>query len=117
LVTPRTVVNWHHAGFRLYWAWVSKVRKVGGRKRVGEEVRTLIWLPRIRPGCDLVKLLELIVGKEDRSDRPSHRTLPTRLERRGNRPFEALGQCTHTRKGGTRTARKRCICQHEAERG
>ena len=43
LVTPRTVVNWHHAGFRLYWAWVSKVRKVGGRKRVGKEVRALIF--------------------------------------------------------------------------
>ena len=43
LVTPRTVVNWHHAGFRLYWAWVSKVRKVGGRKRVGKEIRALIF--------------------------------------------------------------------------
>src|SRR5260370_30471370 len=43
LVTPRTVVNWHHAGFRLYWAWVSKVRKAGGRKRVGKEVRALIF--------------------------------------------------------------------------
>ena len=43
LVTPRTVVNWHHAAFRLYWAWVSKVRKVGGRKRVGKEVRALIF--------------------------------------------------------------------------
>ena len=52
LVTPRTVVNWHHAGFRLYWAWVSKVRKVGGRKRVGKEVRALIFrmVLRIRPG-------------------------------------------------------------------
>ena len=43
LVTPRTVVNWHHTGFRLYWAWVSKVRKVGGRKRVSKEVRALIF--------------------------------------------------------------------------
>jgi putative transposase len=43
LVTPRTVVNWHHAGFRLYWAWVSRVRKVGGRKRVSKEVRVLIF--------------------------------------------------------------------------
>src|SRR5580765_8784251 len=43
LVTPRTVVNWHHAGFRLYWAWVSKVRKVGGRKGVSKEVRALIF--------------------------------------------------------------------------
>src|ERR1700741_4416551 len=64
LVTPRTVVNWHHAGFRLYWAWVSKVRKVGGRKRVSKEVRALIFrmvsenptwgAPRIHGG--LVKL-------------------------------------------------------------
>jgi putative transposase len=43
LVTPSTVVNWHRAGFRLYWAWVSKVRKVGGRKRVSKEVRALIF--------------------------------------------------------------------------
>jgi hypothetical protein len=43
LVTPRTVVNWHRAGFRLYWAWVSKVKHVGGRKRVSKEVRALIF--------------------------------------------------------------------------
>ncbi len=43
LVTPRTVVNWHRAGFRLYWAWVSRVSRVGGRKRVSKEVRDLIF--------------------------------------------------------------------------
>ena len=43
LVTPRTVVNWHRAGFRLYWAWVSRVRQVGGRKCVSKEVRALIF--------------------------------------------------------------------------
>src|SRR5205814_2865272 len=43
LVTPRTVVNWHRAGFRLYWTWVSKVSQVGGRKRVSKEVRALIF--------------------------------------------------------------------------
>jgi putative transposase len=43
LVTPRTVVNWHRAGFRLYWAWVSRVKHVGGRKRVSKEVRALIF--------------------------------------------------------------------------
>ena len=43
LVTPRTVVNWHRAGFRLYWAWVSRVRHLGGRKRVSKEVRALIF--------------------------------------------------------------------------
>src|SRR5437016_10500651 len=39
LVTPRTVVNWHRAGFRLYWTWVTRIRQVGGRKRVSKEVR------------------------------------------------------------------------------
>src|SRR5580765_7312424 len=24
-VTSRTVMNWHRAGFRLYWTWVSRV--------------------------------------------------------------------------------------------
>ncbi len=43
LVTPRTVVNWHRAGFRLYWTWVSRARHVGGRKRASKEVRTLIF--------------------------------------------------------------------------
>ena len=43
LVTPRTVVNWHRAGFRLYWAWISRFRRVGGRKRVSKEVRVLIF--------------------------------------------------------------------------
>jgi len=23
LVTPKTVVSWHRAGFRLYWRWLS----------------------------------------------------------------------------------------------
>ena len=43
LVTPRTVVSWHRAGFRLYWTWVSRARQIGGRKRVSKEVRTLIF--------------------------------------------------------------------------
>src|SRR5208283_4782729 len=42
LVTPRTVVNWHQAGFRLYWAWVSRVRRVGGRKRITGPMRRII---------------------------------------------------------------------------
>jgi putative transposase len=44
LVSPRAVVNWHRAGFRLYWTWASRVRQVGGRKRVSKEVRDLILL-------------------------------------------------------------------------
>ena len=43
LVTPRTVVNWHRAGFRLYWTWVSRFRPVGGRKCVRKELRALIF--------------------------------------------------------------------------
>jgi hypothetical protein len=43
LVTPRTVVGWHRAGFRLYWTWVSRARRVGGRRRVSREVRALIF--------------------------------------------------------------------------
>src|SRR5262250_822203 len=43
LVTPRTVVKWHRAGFRLYWSWISRVRQVEGRKRVSKEIRTLIF--------------------------------------------------------------------------
>src|SRR6266705_736445 len=43
LVTARTVVNWHRAGFRLYWTWVSRISQVGGRTCVSKEVRALIF--------------------------------------------------------------------------
>src|SRR5215469_4296894 len=50
LVTPRTVVNWHRAGFRSYWAWISRFRRVGGRKRVSKEIRALILVvAAVRP--------------------------------------------------------------------
>src|SRR5262252_9089699 len=26
LLTPQTVVQWHRAGFRLYWKWLSRTR-------------------------------------------------------------------------------------------
>jgi putative transposase len=42
LVTPRTVVAWHRAGFRLYWKWLSRAKRVGGRNRVSQEIRALI---------------------------------------------------------------------------
>jgi putative transposase len=42
LVTARTVVAWHRAGFRLYWKWLSPARRVGGRMRVSQEIRDLI---------------------------------------------------------------------------
>jgi putative transposase len=43
LVTPRTVVDWHRAGFRLYWKWLSRAPRIGGRKPVSPEIRTLIF--------------------------------------------------------------------------
>lgn len=43
LVTPRTVVQWHRVGFRLYWKWLSRTRRMGGRKRVSQEIRALIF--------------------------------------------------------------------------
>jgi len=42
LVSPRTVVAWHRAGFRLYWKWLCRTRRVGGRRPVGREVRELV---------------------------------------------------------------------------
>jgi putative transposase len=43
LVTPRTVLQWHRAGFRLYWKWLSRARLIGGRKPVSRELRALIF--------------------------------------------------------------------------
>jgi len=37
LVTPRTVVERHRAGFRLYWKLLSRARQVTGRKPVSCE--------------------------------------------------------------------------------
>src|SRR6202048_176936 len=39
LVTPRTVVGWHRAGFGLYWRWVSRARPGGGRRGGTKEIR------------------------------------------------------------------------------
>src|ERR1035437_7737138 len=43
LATPRTVVDWHRAGFRLYWKWLSRAKSRGGRKPVSKEIRGLIF--------------------------------------------------------------------------
>ena len=40
IVKPETVINWHRAGFRLYWRWRSRPR--GGRPKVTDEIRALI---------------------------------------------------------------------------
>jgi transposase InsO family protein len=43
LVTPRTVVNWHRAGFRLYRKWISRAQPNGDRKPISKEIRALIF--------------------------------------------------------------------------
>ena len=43
IVQPETVVRWHRAGFKLYWAWLSRHRIRAGRKCVSRELRELIF--------------------------------------------------------------------------
>jgi len=43
LVMPETVVRWHRAGFRLYWATLCKVCGRVGGKRISKQVRDLIF--------------------------------------------------------------------------
>src|SRR5262245_43077049 len=40
IVKPETVINWHRAGFRLYWRWRSRRRS--GRPKVTDDMRALI---------------------------------------------------------------------------
>ena len=41
LVKPDTVISWHRAGYRLFWTWRSRRKRVG-RPKVAGEVRDLI---------------------------------------------------------------------------
>jgi putative transposase len=43
VVNPETVVQWHRAGFRLYWKLISRVRRPSGRRQTPKEVRELIF--------------------------------------------------------------------------
>jgi transposase InsO family protein len=42
LIKPETVARWHRAGFRWYWAWLSRRGRRRGRPRTGESLRSLI---------------------------------------------------------------------------
>jgi len=41
IVQPDTVGRWHQLGFKLYWRWKSRTRKLG-RPKIDEELRQLI---------------------------------------------------------------------------
>jgi putative transposase len=43
LVHPETVVRWHRAGFKTYWAGLSRHRTRPGRKRISAELRELTF--------------------------------------------------------------------------
>jgi hypothetical protein len=43
LVQPETVVRWHRAGVKLYWAWISRHRSQPGRKSTSRELCELIF--------------------------------------------------------------------------
>lgn len=43
IVEPETVVRWHHAGFKLFWRWISRKDVPGGRKSTSRELRNLIF--------------------------------------------------------------------------
>jgi transposase InsO family protein len=80
IVEPDTVVRWHHAGFRLYWNWLSRRGQRSGRPPLPREVRALIrrmamensWgAPRIHG-----ELLSLGFEVSERSVSRYLRTLP-----------------------------------------
>jgi hypothetical protein len=77
LVQPDTVVGWQRQGFKMFWRWISKAKRVG-RRRIAPEVRELIqrmaqdngWgAPRIHG--ELLQL-EIVIG-----ERTVSRYLPT----------------------------------------
>ena len=43
IVVPETVVQWHQAGFELYWRAISRFRGPVGRRRISKEIQDLIF--------------------------------------------------------------------------
>jgi len=41
IVKPETVIKWHRQGFKLFWRWKSRPRRMG-RNRINPEIRNLI---------------------------------------------------------------------------
>lgn len=82
IVQPETVIRWHRQGFKLYWRWKSKPRRVG-RPKIEREIRDLIrqmsrdnptWgVPRIR---DELALLGVDVSEATIRKYRVHRTTP-----------------------------------------
>ena len=87
LVQPDTVVGWQRQGFKLFWRWISKAKRVG-RPRIPPEVRELIqrmaqdnaWgAPRIHG--ELLKLGIVIDERTVSRYLPRGHTSPDKLQR------------------------------------
>ena len=92
LVQPETVIRWHRQGFKLYWRWKSRNKKLG-RPKVEGELRDLIrrmskenptWgAPRIQSELTLLgyTVAEATVSKDIvREKKPPSQTWKTFLE-------------------------------------
>jgi transposase InsO family protein len=87
IVKPATVIAWHRAGFRAYWA--RKSRPKGGRPRIEPEIRKLIrqmWLanptwgrPRIQ--AELAKIGIRVSDSTVRKYKPKRRGPPSQTWR------------------------------------
>jgi hypothetical protein len=100
LVKPRTVVQWHRRGFRLFWRWRSRRP---GRPRISTEIRALIRrMSRANPlwGAPRIhgELLKLGIKVSQATDCLTARIYSSFPERCGHRL--ALGD-----------GRGRCLCR------
>jgi hypothetical protein len=57
IVRPETIVRWHRMGFGAYWRWKS--RPLGGRPRIGKEVRDLIRRMSFENPLPIVRMVGL----------------------------------------------------------
>ena len=49
LVQPSTVIQWHRAGFRLFWRWKSRPRKPGRKKMCPKTIELIRQMSRANP--------------------------------------------------------------------
>jgi hypothetical protein len=87
VVEPDTVVGWERQGFKLFWRWISRAKKVG-RPRIPREVQELIRRMARENGWGALRihgeLLKLGIGIDERTVSrylPKGSTSPDQLQR------------------------------------
>jgi len=78
IVTPETVVRWHRTGFRVYWRWISRVRRPVGRRRTPKEVRKLILRMVVENPTYADSLQESLAGRSSNSVQSRHNQRPSK---------------------------------------